>query len=91
MDILKESFQNAIILDNGFSVIAAASTANEVLKESFMDLKLDELLVKVLREQAKSCPQSLYDAIRILLTPDDNRVVASQVCLFNYTLVILKI
>lgn len=79
VDILEEGLQNATILDNGFSVIAAASTANEVLKESFMELKLDELLVKVLREQAKSCPQSLYDAIRFLLTPDDNRVVASQV------------
>ncbi|KAH0451989.1 hypothetical protein IEQ34_019288 [Dendrobium chrysotoxum] len=79
VDILKEGFQNATILDNGFSVIAAASTANEVLKESFMELKLDELLVKVLREQTRSCPQSLYDVIRILLTPDDNRVVASQV------------
>ncbi|KAI0494820.1 hypothetical protein KFK09_024963 [Dendrobium nobile] len=78
VDILKEGFQNATILDSGFSVIAAASTANEVLKESFMELKLDELLVKVLREQTRSCPQSLYDVIRILLTPDDNRVVASQ-------------
>ncbi|KAK8930921.1 hypothetical protein KSP39_PZI016701 [Platanthera zijinensis] len=78
VDILKDGFQNAAVLENGFSVIAAASTANEVLKESFMDLKLDEILVKVLREHAKSCPQSLYDAIRILLTPDDNRVVASQ-------------
>lgn len=79
VDILKDGFQNAALLENGFSVVAAASTANEVLKESFMDLKLDEILVKILREHAKSCPPSLYDAIRILLTPDDNRVVASQV------------
>ncbi|KAK8963017.1 hypothetical protein KSP40_PGU004845 [Platanthera guangdongensis] len=76
--IIHDDFQSAVVLENGFSVIAAASTAIEVLKESFMDLKLDEILVKVLREHAKSCPQSLYDAIHILLTPDDNRVVASK-------------
>ncbi|KAK8952161.1 hypothetical protein KSP39_PZI004170 [Platanthera zijinensis] len=46
VDILKDGFQSVVVLENGFSVITTASTANEVLKESFMDLKLDEILVK---------------------------------------------
>ncbi|KAK8960206.1 hypothetical protein KSP40_PGU007345 [Platanthera guangdongensis] len=49
VDILKDGFQSVAVLENGFSVIAAASTANEVLNESFMDLKLDEILVKMAR------------------------------------------
>ncbi|KAG0499547.1 hypothetical protein HPP92_004238 [Vanilla planifolia] len=79
VDILKRSCRNGTVFENGFSVVAAAATGNEVIKESFMELKLDELLVQTLKEQSKSCPQSLFDAVRILLTPDDNRVVASQV------------
>lgn len=80
--ILDDYIQNFDILNNGFSVVAAASTGNEVLKESFMELKIDELIMKILSDpsgQSKGSIQSLYDAIRILLTPDDNRVVASQV------------
>lgn len=59
--------------------MALAATANEILKESFMGLKVDELIMEILSMQKKVSIQSLYDAIRILLTPDDNRVVASQV------------
>ena len=80
--ILDDYIQNFDILNNGFSVVAAASTGNEVLKESFMELKIDELIMKILSDPSglsKGSIQSLYDAIRILLTPDDNRVVASQV------------
>ncbi|KAG2654217.1 hypothetical protein PVAP13_1NG470800 [Panicum virgatum] len=68
MDILKGCSESSDLLDAGFSVVAAGSAGNEVVKESFMDLKVDELIL-----------HSLYDAIRVLLTPDDNRVVASQV------------
>lgn len=82
VDILNGSHQNSDVLDGGFSVIAAAATGNEVLKESFMDMKIDELILRIMRENAKDTPESLYDAIRVLLTPDDNRVVASQV--FGY-------
>lgn len=81
VDILKGPDQSCDILDGGFAVIAAAATGNEIVKETFMDLKVDELLLYITREQ-KGIPESLYDAIRVLLTPDDNRVVASQV--FGY-------
>ncbi|XP_030945093.1 armadillo repeat-containing protein 6 [Quercus lobata] len=82
MCILNDNCQNVDILNNGFSVVAAASTGNEVLKESFMEFKIGELIMQILSDpsgQSKGSIQSLYDAIRILLTPDDNRVVASQV------------
>lgn len=38
------------ILDSSFSVVDAAASGNEVLTESFMDLKIDELLVQILKE-----------------------------------------
>ncbi|RCV08462.1 hypothetical protein SETIT_1G328700v2 [Setaria italica] len=79
MDILKGGSESSDLLDAGFSVVAAGSAGNEVVKESFMDLKVDELILHVMREKSKTNVQSLYDAIRVLLTPDDNRVVASQV------------
>jgi hypothetical protein len=80
MDILKGGSESSDLLDAGFSVVAAGSAGNEVVKESFLDLKVDELILHVMREKSKTNVQSLYDAIRVLLTPDDNRVVASQVC-----------
>lgn len=67
------------ILDGCFSVVSSAATGNEVLKESFMDLKIDELIVQILREHNGGSIPSIYDAIRVILTSDDNRVVASQV------------
>lgn len=77
--ILNDGSQNLDVLNGGFAVVAAAATGNEVLKESFMELKIDELILQILNRQSKGGIQSLYDAIRVLLTPDDNRVVASQV------------
>lgn len=77
--ILSDGIQDLDILNSGFSVVAAAATGNEVVKESFMELGVDELILQVLSGQAKGSVQSLYDAIRVLLSPDDNRVVASQV------------
>lgn len=77
--ILNDGGQSLDVLNSGFSVVAAASTGNEILKESFMELKIDELILQILNRQSKGSIQSLYDAIRVLLTPDDNRVVASQV------------
>ncbi|KAF3435360.1 hypothetical protein FNV43_RR22449 [Rhamnella rubrinervis] len=77
--ILNDGSQTLDVLNSGFSVVAAASTGNEILKESFMELKIDELILEVLNRQSKGSIQSLYDAIRVLLTSDDNRVVASQV------------
>lgn len=77
--ILYDGTQDVNILNSGFSVVAAAATGNEVLKDSFMDLKIDEFMVIILREHSKGSIPSLYDAIRVLLTSDDNRVVASQV------------
>ncbi|XP_047078151.1 armadillo repeat-containing protein 6 [Lolium rigidum] len=83
MGILKGALGSTDILDGGFSVVAAASAGNEVVKDAFMDLKVDELILQVMRDKSNSKVQSLYDAIRVLLTPDDNRVVASQV--FGYS------
>lgn len=79
MDILNKGKQNMEILQGGFAVVAAAATANEVLKESFVEMNIDELILQTLSTHRGDCISSLYDAIRILLTPDDNRVVASQV------------
>ncbi|CAL1389400.1 unnamed protein product [Linum trigynum] len=76
---LREGIRTLEILNSGFSVVARAATSNEVVKQSFMELKIDELILQVLNEQSKGTVQSLYDAIRVLLTPDDNRVVASEV------------
>ncbi|KAI6701289.1 hypothetical protein NL676_015613 [Syzygium grande] len=76
--ILKIS-KNFEILVNGFAAVAAAATGNEILKESFMELKIDELIMQILSRQREVCIQSVYDAVRALLTADDNRVVASQV------------
>ncbi|KAK6136853.1 hypothetical protein DH2020_029408 [Rehmannia glutinosa] len=53
-----------------------------VLKESFMDLKIDELIVQILKEHNGGSIPSIYDAIRVILSSDDNRVIASQV--FGY-------
>ncbi|KAK2398898.1 armadillo repeat-containing protein [Trifolium repens] len=44
-----------------------------------MELKVDELIVEIMSLHKNPGIQSLYDAIRVLLTPDDNRVLASQV------------
>ncbi|XP_038712811.1 armadillo repeat-containing protein 6 isoform X2 [Tripterygium wilfordii] len=80
--ILKDGSQTVEILNCGFAIVAAAATGNEVLKELFMELKVDELILDALNRQNQDSIQSVYDAIRVLLTPDDNRVVASQV--FGY-------
>ncbi|KAF7840868.1 armadillo repeat-containing protein 6 [Senna tora] len=77
--ILNDNKQNLDILNSGFGVVASAATGNEILKESFMGLKVDELIMEIMSMHKKVNIQSLYDAIRVLLTPDDNRVVASQV------------
>ncbi|THU57745.1 hypothetical protein C4D60_Mb03t06740 [Musa balbisiana] len=80
--ILNGSSKSLDILDSAFAVVVTASTNDEILKESFMDLKIDELIMQILKELPRSSLYSLYDAIRVLLTPDDNRVLASQV--FGY-------
>lgn len=79
MRILNDRASDVNVLNSGFSVVAAAATGNEVLKESFMDLKIDELIISILREHSKGTISNLYDAIRVLLAADDNRVAASQV------------
>ncbi|GAA0150196.1 hypothetical protein LIER_09189 [Lithospermum erythrorhizon] len=79
VSILNDGSTNPSILNSAFSVVAAAATGNEVLKELFMDLKVDHLIVRTLRENTKEGIPCIYDALCILLTSDDNRVVASQV------------
>ncbi|XP_031496381.1 uncharacterized protein LOC116261710 [Nymphaea colorata] len=82
MGILNEFDHNINILNSGFAVVAAAASGNEILKEAFMELNIDELLVQLIVAQNGSNIQSLFDALRVLLTPDDTRVLASQV--FGY-------
>lgn len=77
--ILTDGFENIDVVSSGFSVVAAAATSNEVIKELFMELKIDELILRVLSVKREVSIESLYEAIRVLLTPDDNRVLASQV------------
>uniref|UniRef100_A0A7N0VD33 LRRK2 ARM repeat domain-containing protein n=1 Tax=Kalanchoe fedtschenkoi TaxID=63787 RepID=A0A7N0VD33_KALFE len=77
--ILSKFSDNVDVLTCGFSVVATAATGNEVVKEKLMELKIDELIVQILQGQKTSLIHSIYDAIRVLLTPDDTRVVASQV------------
>lgn len=77
--IITDGFENIDILSSGFAVIDAAATGNEVLKELFVELKIEELILRVLSVKREASIQSVYDAIRVLLTPDDNRVLASQV------------
>ncbi|XP_054776818.1 uncharacterized protein LOC129285256 [Prosopis cineraria] len=77
--ILNDNAQNIDILNSGFGVVASAATGNEILKESFMILKVDELIMEIMSMHKNVIIQSLYEAIRVLLTADDNRVIASQV------------
>ncbi|KAK9056683.1 hypothetical protein SSX86_024045 [Deinandra increscens subsp. villosa] len=79
IEILTNRTQNVNILNSGFSVVAAASTGNEVIKESFVELHIDELMVTIMKKYTKGSIPSLHDSIRVLLAADDNRVVASQV------------
>ncbi|XP_006423068.2 armadillo repeat-containing protein 6 [Citrus clementina] len=79
VNILIDGNEDPEILNSGFAVVAASATGNEVVKESYMELKIDELILEILSRQRNDSIQSLYDAIRVLLTPDDDRVVASQV------------
>ncbi|EPS61334.1 hypothetical protein M569_13461, partial [Genlisea aurea] len=82
VDVLQNDEENVDTIDACFSVVAAASTGNELLKESFMDLKIDNLILRTLTKLDGRTLPAVYDAIRIILSPDDNRVVASQV--FGY-------
>ncbi|XP_061376319.1 uncharacterized protein LOC133318346 [Gastrolobium bilobum] len=77
--LLNDNKQNIDILSSGFRVVASAATGDEILKEAFMELKVDELTMEIMSIHKDMGIQSLYDAIRVILTPDDNRVVASQV------------
>lgn len=79
VDILQFSGQNLDVLNACCSVVSAAATGNEILKESFMNLKIEERIIHIMKTHNKGSIPSLYDAIRVLLTSDDNRVVASQV------------
>ncbi|KAL4555741.1 hypothetical protein LXL04_038369 [Taraxacum kok-saghyz] len=77
--ILNNATQNVNIINSAFSVIAASATGNEVLKESYVELHIDELIVKIMKNHSKGSIPNLYDTIRVLLSADDLRVVASQV------------
>lgn len=79
ISIFNNHTHNPHLLNACFSIIAASATSNEILKESFITLKVDELILNSLKAGNHAFIPSLYDAIRILVTPDDFRVAASQV------------
>lgn len=58
-----------------FFVIVAVVIGNEIFKELFVNLKVDEFIINVLKGLNKISIFSVYDVIRILLIFDDNRVV----------------
>ncbi|KAF9622689.1 hypothetical protein IFM89_032610 [Coptis chinensis] len=89
MNILSECSEKIDVVNSGFAVVAAAATGNEVVKDLFMDLKVDELLVQILGGKNKDGLRHPYDAIRVLLTADDGRVLASQV--YGYARTFAKI
>lgn len=78
MEILNEHNHKSSIVEYGCAVVAAAATGNEVTKEAFMEMKIDDLLIKLLKRKENRNIQSIYDVICVLVTADDNRVVASQ-------------
>ncbi|KAF9675936.1 hypothetical protein SADUNF_Sadunf09G0085800 [Salix dunnii] len=53
VDILKDGSENLDILNSGFAVVAAAGTSNEVVRELFMELKIDEPILEALNRQSK--------------------------------------
>ncbi|XP_062023532.1 uncharacterized protein LOC133739751 isoform X2 [Rosa rugosa] len=87
VSILNDGFGNRDIVFSGFAVVAAASTGNKDTKESFMNLKIEELILQALTksrdtrgESSIDLNVSVYDAIHILLTADDTRFPPSQIC-----------
>ena len=56
---------NETVLESGFSVVAAAATGNEIVKEAFIDLKISEIFLKLLKERSGDCSTSMYDALRV--------------------------
>ncbi|KAH1242702.1 Armadillo repeat-containing protein 6 [Glycine soja] len=79
MAFLVDNKGNVELLSSGFRVVASAATGDEIVKEAFMELKVDELILEIMSLHRHKGIQSLYDAVCALLMPDDDRVVASQV------------
>lgn len=79
MAFLVDNKGNVELLSSEFRVVASAATGDEIVKEAFMELKVDELILEIMSLHRHKGIQSLYDAVCALLMPDDDRVVASQV------------
>ena len=77
MEMLDEYNHKRNIVEYCCAVVAAASTGNEVIKEAFMEMKIDDLQIKLLKRKENRNIQSIYDVIYVLVTADDNRVVDS--------------
>ncbi|KAH9317877.1 hypothetical protein KI387_019646 [Taxus chinensis] len=78
MEILDVYNLNNNIMERACAVVAAAATGNEVVKDAFMEMKIDDLLMKLLKRKETNNIKSVYDVIRVLVTADDDRVAASQ-------------
>jgi len=60
VDILKDGSESLDILNRGFAVVAAAATSNEVVKELFMELKIDELILEALNIDRVKATSEVY-------------------------------
>ncbi|GLJ48430.1 hypothetical protein SUGI_1022200 [Cryptomeria japonica] len=78
MEISDDHNLNNNIIEHACAVVAAAATGNEVLKDAFMEMKIDDLVLRLLKRKEANNVKSVYDVIRVMVTADDDRVAASQ-------------
>jgi hypothetical protein len=69
------------VLEHGATVVAAASLKNEDVKDIFIHLKVHEVLVDQLKKHQTytGVVQAVCDALRSLVTADDERIAVSRV------------
>ena len=79
MEMLDEYNHKRNIVEYCCAVVAATSTGNEVIKEAFMEMKIDDLLIKLLKRKENTNIQRISNVICVLVIADGNCVVDSQV------------
>ena len=79
MEIFDEYNHKRNIVEYCFPVVEVAVTGNEVIKEAFMEMKIDYLLIQLVKRKENRNIQRIYNVICVLVTTDGNCVVASHV------------
>ena len=79
MEIHDECNHKRNIVEYCFPVVATAPTGNEVIKEAFLEMKIDDLLIKLLKRKENTNIQRISNVICVLVIADGNCVVDSQV------------